>query len=302
MKCLVTGGAGFIGSNLVDQLIEEGNEVCVVDNLSTGQQENLNDKAQFHCFDLSNENWPLLISSTFKQIDVVFHLAALARVQPSISRPHIYHKHNVNATLNLLMAANEAGVKRLVYSASSSAYGDTESFPTKEDEPTAPLSPYGLQKLIGEQYCTLFPKVYDLETVCLRYFNVYGERMSSEGGYPLAMAKFLKQAQANEPLTIWGDGEQRRDFTYVKDVVKANILAATSEKVGDGEVINIGNGENRSVNEIAALISENTINLDAVLEPRNTLADNSKAKELLDWEPSMTVEEWIPKYKQSLGL
>ena len=159
-----------------------------------------------------------------------------------------------------------------------------------------------MQKLIGEQYCSLFSEIYELETVSLRYFNVYGEGMSSDGGYPLAMAKFAQQMLDNNPITIWGDGEQRRDFTYIKDVVQANILASTSDKVGNGEVINIGHGENRSVNEIATLLGGETENLDAVLEPRNTLADNSKAKELLGWEPSMTVEEWIPKYKEQLGL
>ena len=302
MKYLVTGGAGFIGSNLVDQLIEEGHEVVVIDSLITGKKENINPKAQFYCFDLSGDNWPALITSALRGVDVIFHLAALARVQPSIDRPHVFHKTNVNGTLNLLIAAHDAGVKRVVYSASSSAYGETDVLPTDESQPTAPLSPYGLQKLIGEQYCTVFSKVYGLETVSLRYFNVYGERMSADGGYPLARAKFFKQMEAGAPLTIWGDGEQRRDFTYVKDVARANILAASSDKVGAGEVINIGNGDNRSVNEIAALIGGETTNLEAVLEPRNTLADNSKAKELLGWEPTMSVDEWIPKHKKELGL
>ena len=302
MKYLVTGGAGFIGSNLVNQLIEDGHEVVVIDNLSTGKQENIHSKAEFYCFDLSSKNWPALINSQISDIDTVFHLAALARVQPSIKNPHLYHEHNVNATLNLLIAAHDMGVRRFVYSASSSAYGDTDVLPTDEEQPVDPLSPYGLQKLIGEQYCSVFSKVYDLETVSLRYFNVYGEGMSADGGYPLAMAKFLKQKAEDKPLTIWGDGEQRRDFTYVKDVVKANILASSSKKVGQGEVINIGNGDNRSVNEIAALIGGETINLEAVLEPKNTLADNSKAKELLGWEPTMTVDEWIPQHKNELGL
>ena len=158
------------------------------------------------------------------------------------------------------------------------------------------------KKLIGEQYCSVFSKVYELETVSLRYFNVYGERMNLDGGYKLVMGTFAKQMQDKESLTIRGDGEQRRDFTYVKDVARANILAASSDKVGEGEVINIGNGDNRSVNEIAALFGGETTNIDAVLEPRNTLADNRKAKELLGWEPTMTVERWIPKYKKQLKL
>lgn len=302
MKYLVTGGAGFIGSNLVDKLIEDGHEVVVIDNFSTGKESNLNPKAEFHFFDISVDNWPVLINSILREVDCVFHLAALARVQPSIDKPHLYHKTNVNGTLNLLIACNNAGVKRLVYSASSSAYGETDIFPTNEDQPTRPLSPYGLQKLIGEQYCTVFSKVYGLETVSLRYFNVYGERMSSDGGYPLAIAKFFKQRQKGEPITIWGDGEQRRDFTYVKDVVNANILASTSDKVGNGEIINIGNGDNRSINQIAALIGGKKTNLEAVLEPRNTLADNSKARNLLNWKPKMTVEKWIHLHMKSLGL
>ena len=302
MKYLVTGGAGFIGSNLVDELIKDGHEVVVLDNLKTGDRDNINKEAHFVCFDLSNKSWPALITSVLRGVDTIFHLAALARVQPSIDHPQEFHEANVNGTLNLLIAAHDAGVRRVVYSASSSAYGETNVLPTPETEPTNPLSPYGLQKLIGEQYCSIFSKVYEMETVSLRYFNVFGERMSTEGGYCLVMGIFAQQMLAGEPMTVVGDGEQRRDFTYVKDVVRANILAATSEKVGNGETINIGNGENRSVNQIASLFGGDIEFIDARLEPQNTLADNSKAKELLGWEPTMTVEEWLPKYKKELGL
>ena len=302
MKYLVTGGAGFIGSNLVDELIKDGHEVVVLDNLKTGDRDNINKEAHFVCFDLSNKSWPALITSVLRGVDTIFHLAALARVQPSIDHPQEFHEANVNGTLNLLIAAHDAGVRRVVYSASSSAYGETNVLPTPETEPTNPLSPYGLQKLIGEQYCSIFSKVYEMETVSLRYFNVFGERMSTEGVYCLVMGIFARQMLAGEPMTVVGDGEQRRDFTYVKDVVRANILAATSEKVGNGETINIGNGENRSVNQIASLFGGDIEFIDASLEPQNTLADNSKAKELLGWEPTMTVEEWMPKYKKELGL
>jgi UDP-glucose 4-epimerase len=194
------------------------------------------------------------------------------------------------------------GIKRFVYSASSSAYGNAEVFPTPESHPTNPLSPYGLQKLIGEQYCKVFSICYGLETVCLRYFNVFGERQSLEGAYCLVMGIFANQRLKGEPMTIAGDGEQRRDFTYVGDVVKANISASKSDKVGDGEVINIGNGENRSVNQLAELIGGPRLNIEARLEPKQTLADNTKAKELLNWEPSVTLEEWIPKYKEELKI
>jgi len=213
-----------------------------------------------------------------------------------------YHNVNVNGTLNLLIASHDAGVRRVVYSASSSSYGQTEDLPTKESTPASPLSPYGLQKLIGEQYCSLFSSVYELETVSLRYFNVYGERMPTQGAYALAIAKFAQQMKDGSPITIWGDGEQRRDFTYVKDVVNANILAADSTDVGAGEVINIGSGNNLSVNQVAELLGGEVTFLDPVPEARNTLADNTKAKQLLGWEPTMRLEDWIPEYKKQLGL
>lgn len=296
MKYLVTGGAGFIGSNLVDALIDEGHEVVVVDNLSTGR--NLNPKSSLIICDISKDS----LGSAMIGVDTVFHLAALARVQPSIENPHEFNQVNVNGTLNILMAAKEAGVRRVVYSASSSAYGDAEVFPTPEHHPTDPLSPYGLQKLIGEQYCRVFYHCYGLETVSLRYFNVFGERQSLDGAYKLVMGIFADQRLNGKPLTITGDGEQRRDFTYVGDVVKANILASQSELVGKGESINIGNGENRSVNQIADLIGGPKEYISKRLEPQQTLADNSKAKELLGWQPTTTVEEWIPKYKNILGI
>ena len=201
-----------------------------------------------------------------------------------------------------MICAKNAGVKRVVYSASSSAYGDATIFPTPEDHPTDPLSPYGLQKLIGEQYCRVFHHCYGLETVSLRYFNIYGERQSLSGAYCLVMGIFCNQRINNQPLTIVGDGEQRRDFTYVGDVSNANILAMNSENVGFGESINIGNGDNRSVNDIADLIGGEKIYLEKRLEPQETLADNYKAIKLLKWEPTTSVEDWIPKYKKELGI
>jgi UDP-glucose 4-epimerase len=234
--------------------------------------------------------------------DAVFHLAAKARVQPSIENPIEFNKTNVDGTLNMLILTRDAGIKRFVYSASSSAYGNASKFPTPEDHPTDPLSPYGLQKLIGEQYCKVFSHCYDLETVCLRYFNVFGERQSLSGAYCLVMGIFIQQRLEDKQMTIVGDGEQRRDFTYVGDVVKANILAAQSEKVGFGEVINIGNGDNRSINQLADLIGGPRKNTEARLEPNQTLADNSKAKKLLGWSPTVSIEKWLPEYKNSLGL
>ena len=306
MKYTVTGGAGFIGSNLVDELIELGHEVIVIDNLSTGNEKNVNPCAKLIVADISGNIKDQIVADVIKNAirgsDAVFHLAALARVQPSIDNPIEFNKTNVNGTLNMLILAKDADVKRFVYSASSSAYGNARKFPTPENHPTDPLSPYGLQKLIGEQYCKVFSHCYGLETVCLRYFNVFGERQSLSGAYCLVMGIFAQQRLEDKQMTIVGDGEQRRDFTYVGDVVKANILAAKSSKVGFGEVINIGNGDNRSINQLADLIGGPRLNIDARLEPNQTLADNRKAKKLLGWSPTTTLEEWVPKYKMQLGL
>jgi UDP-glucose 4-epimerase len=306
MKYVVTGGAGFIGSNLVDELIKQKHEVIVIDNLSTGSEENLNPKARFLQADLvgcgkAGPNREK-VSKYILGSDAVFHLAALARVQPSIKDPEGFNKANVNGTLNMLSMARDIGIKRFIYSASSSAYGNAEIIPTPETAPTDPLSPYGLQKQIGEQYCRVFYHCYGMETVSLRYFNVFGERQPLSGAYCLVMGVFAQQRLNKEPMTINGDGEQRRDFTYVGDVVKANILAANSNNVGKGEVINIGNGDNRSVNQLADLIGGPRVYLDPVIEPKETLADNTKAKELLGWRPSTTLEDWIPKYKKDIGL
>ncbi|MCK4553949.1 NAD-dependent epimerase/dehydratase family protein, partial [Candidatus Parcubacteria bacterium] len=249
-KCLVTGGAGFIGSNLVDELIKRGDEVVIIDNLSTGKKENINPKADFHEVDMRDLE---KIKPLFNGVDHVFHLAAFARVQPSIEDPITANDINLNGTLNVLVSARDAGVKKVVYSASSSAYGNQEIMPLSEDMPAHPLSPYGLQKYVGELYCRLFSEIYGLPTVSLRYFNIYGKRQLLEGAYCLVMGIFARQRLAGEPMTITNDGEQRRDFTSVIDAVRANILAAKSDKVGKGEAINIGAGKNYSVNELAKM-------------------------------------------------
>lgn len=291
MKYLVTGGAGFIGSNLVDALLAEGHEVIVLDNLSTGRRENLNPKATFIEADITDLH---AIKPAFAGVDGVFHVAALPRIPLSIAEPAKTNAANVDGTLNVLIAAKEAGVKRLVYSASSSAYGNQEKLPFTEGMPSNPLNPYGLQKYVGELYARLFVDIYGLETVVLRYFNVYGPRMATEGAYTTVIATFLRQKAAGEKLTICGDGEQTRDFTHVSDAVRANILAMQSEKVGHGEVLNIGAGANHSVNEIAALVGGETEHLaPRPGEMRHTLADNSRARELLGWEPRVAFEEGV---------
>ena len=306
MRAIVTGGAGFIGSNLVDELINKGWGVIVLDNLSTGKVENINPNAKHYTVDVStmvdltnpNRNvWRL-----FEGVDVVFHLAALARVQPSIIDPVSFNKANVDGTLNVLLASHKAGVKRVVYSASSSAYGNATKFPTPEEHSTNPLSPYGLQKYIGEQYCRVFSEVYGLDTVSLRYFNIYGERMNLTGAYCLVLGIFAKQMLDGKPLSINNDGEQRRDFTYVGDVVDANILAGVREEDFKGDVFNIGNGKNYSVNEVAEMFGGEKKYGNEVLEPFQTLADNSKAALMLDWDPKGNLPSWVGKYKKDLGI
>jgi len=297
-KCIVTGGAGFVGSNIVDALIERGDEVIVIDNLSTGKKENINPKTKFFQLDLRNFNE---IKTLFEGVDYVFHEAALARVQPSIEDPITYNDHNVTGVLNVLVAAKDAGVKKVVYAASSSAYGDQEKMPLTEDMPANPISPYGLQKYIGEEYCRLFSYVYKLPTVCLRYFNVFGPRMVAEGAYASVVAIFASQLKNNQPLTIVGDGEQLRTYTFVKDIVRANILAAESD-IADGRAINTGQSNEYSVNQIAQMIGGPSVNIPARIEPRRNLCGNGLAKKLLGWEPQVKLHEWIEGYKKERGI
>ena len=302
MKYVVVGGAGFIGSNIVDKLVEQNHEVVIIDNLSTGKMENVNPKASVEYIDICNVKECSAMVEIMSGADALFLLAAKARVQPSIENPVEYEINNTIGTLNVLKCASDAGVRRVVYSASSSAYGNTEKLPSKETDPINPLSPYGAQKYYGEVMCKMFSEVYGLETVSLRYFNIYGERQNVGGAYAMVIGIFVDQLLNGKPMTIRGNGEQRRDFTYVGDVVNANILASQSEKVGKGEVINIGNGDNRSINEIADMIGDNKVNVAPVIEPPETLADNSLAEELLGWKPKGNIDTWIPKYKKEMGL
>ena len=295
IKIVVTGGAGFIGSNLVDALVDKGFDVHVIDDFSGGNKKNVNKKATLHIVDIRNIS---RLKPIFKKTDYVFHLAALPRVQYSIEQPIETNNVNVVGLQNILVISKEAGVKRLIYSASSAAYGDQDKMPLTEDMLASPKSPYGLHKYVGELYCRLWSEVYDLSTVSLRYFNVYGPRQSAEGAYALVIAKFLKQCAENKPMTITGDGEQTRDFTHVHDVVRANILAMESKKVGKGEVINIGSGKNYSVNKIAELIGGPTKHISARFEPKHTLADISLAKKLIGWEPREDMKKAIIELKK----
>ena len=297
MKYVVTGGAGFIGSNLVDSLIEKNNEVHIIDNFLSGKIQNCHSNAIIHELDIADEKNLDAIRNIFVGANTIFHCSAVARVQPSIQNPIHYEKNNTIGVVNSLKAAVESKVKRFIYSASSSAYGPTEKLPSIESDPVNPISPYAAQKYYGEVVCKMFSEVYGLETVSLRYFNVYGEKQNLGGAYATVVGIFLDQLQHDKPLTINGDGKQRRDFTYVGDVVKANILASTSKKVGRGEVINIGSGTNISINEVANMIGDKFEFKKALKEPFANLASIEKAKKLLDWEPKMNLNSWIASYK-----
>ncbi|MDO8576580.1 MAG: NAD-dependent epimerase/dehydratase family protein [bacterium] len=299
-KAVVTGGAGFIGSHIVDALIARGDEVHVVDNYAGGRREDrINPKATYHEVDVRDYD---KLAPVVAGADYVFHEAALPRVQFSIENPELTFSVNVLGTVSVLRAAHEGGVKRFVYAASSSAYGDQATLPLSEDLPAQPKSPYGLQKYSGELACRLWSEVYGLPTVSLRYFNVYGPRFDPEGAYALVIGKFLKQKKAGTPLTITGDGTQTRDFTHVSDVVRANLLAAESPNVGKGEMMNIGAGRNVSVNDLAALIGGPSVHVAARLEPHDTLANNTLAKKLLGWEPRVHLEDGIMTLKEEMNI
>ncbi|MBU2542456.1 NAD-dependent epimerase/dehydratase family protein [Patescibacteria group bacterium] len=308
-KYLITGGAGFIGTNLAKKLLAVGHKVVVLDNYSGGnpfdpaqdKKERVQEGVEYIEGDIRNKED---LDKACQGVDGIFHMAALPRVVYSVEHPLETHDVNVNGTLNVLLAARDNGAKRVIFSSSSSAYGDQEIYPLKEEGVVKkPLAPYALHKYIGEHYCRLFAELYGLETVSLVYFNVYGPYADPDGAYALVIGKFLKQKQNNEPMTIRGDGEMYRDYTHVDDVVNANILAMTKDTVGKGEVINIGNGNPYSVNQLAELIGGPTVTVEALPgEMKYTKADNIKAKELLGWEPTISLEEGIGRLKKEWGI
>ena len=290
-KILVTGGAGFIGSHLVDELIKEKAKVFIIDNLSTGRKENINPKAKFYKADIRDFN---KIEPFFKNIDFVFHLAAIPRVPLSVKDPVLTSQVNILGTLNVFKAALDSKVKRIVFASSSAVYGNQKKLPLKESMKPDPESPYGLQKLIGEQSADLFTKIYGLPIISLRYFNIYGPRIDFSSDYSLVVGKFLNFSRQKKSLTIFGSGRQTRDFCYVKDAVLAAIKAAGSSKLKGGEVINIGSGESYSINELSRLIGGERKYLPK--RPGDTLhtkADIYLAKKLLKWQPKTNLEEGL---------
>jgi len=296
---LVTGGAGFIGSNLVNALIDRGLRVRIVDNLTTGKRSQLDPRAQLFEADIRDID---AIRPAFAGVDCVFHVAALPRVPLSIEKPVETHMVNVVGTLNVLIAARDAGVRRVVYSGSSSAYGDQPRLPLREDMTPNPLNPYALQKLTGEYYVRLFHRLFSMQTLTLRYFNVFGPRMTDEGAYVTVISVFLRARREGRPLTIHGDGEQTRDFTHVYDVVRANLLAMDCP-VADGRTINVGAGRNISVNRVAELIGGPKVNLPPRPgDARHTLADNSEAQRTLGWRPEVRFEDGLAELMRLYGV
>ena len=285
-KVIVTGGAGFIGSTLVDKLIDEGLDVIVLDNLSTGKESNINPKAEFIKCDVSKDR-PL-----FNDVDTVFHLAATPQVQHSIENPT--DNNNLDSVINMLNISKKSGVKRFIFTSSSAVYGNPKYTPIDENHPTNPLSPYGLHKLVGEQYCKLYSDLYGLDTVSLRYFNAYGERMSNEGAYKSVISVFKEQHKKKEPLNIVNDGEQRRDYVHVDDIVKANLICGfKKDKPFNGEIYNVGSGVAYSVNEIADMFGGEKKYGEKRREPKNTIAETAKINLDLDWESTESLSKFI---------
>jgi UDP-glucose 4-epimerase len=295
MKALVTGGAGFIGSNLVDKLIDMGWDVVVIDNQSAECNEKFywNSKAENHKLDICDYEFT---RDLYDGVDYVFHLAAESRLQPAIENPINAVIKNSVGTCTVLQCSREAGVKKVMYSSTSSAYG-LNKFPNLETDPNDCLNPYSVSKVSGEELCKMYTKLNGLKTIIFRYFNVYGNRSPTTGQYSPVIGIFLKQRDDGKSLTVVGDGSQRRDFIHVDDVVSANILAATSENIDDeyyGQVFNIGSGKNISILEISQSISNDIIFIpERSGEAKTTLADITKAQTILKWNPNVHLEQWI---------
>lgn len=300
MNVLVTGGAGFIGSHVVDALLKEGKNVRVLDNLSTGRLDNLRHVAN----EIDFIEGDIAVAGpwvrAFEDIDWCIHLAALADIVPSIQEPDAYFKSNVTGTFHVLEAARHANVKRVIYSASSSCYGLPAIFPTPENAEIEPQYPYALTKRLGEELLLHYCQVYRLSGISLRFFNVYGTRSRTTGTYGAVFGVFLAQKLANKPLTIVGNGEQTRDFTYVTDIANAVISAAKSQL--SNEIMNVGSGATISINKLAELIGGETINIPKRPgEPDCTFADITKIQSKLNWSPKLTIEEGVKEVLENIN-
>jgi nucleoside-diphosphate-sugar epimerase len=295
-RALVTGGAGFIGSHIADRLVGDGWSVRILDDFSSGREENLaqcGNRIELLRGDLRD---PELVARAVRDVEVVFHQAALASVPRSVAEPERTNHVNITGTLGLLEAARRAGVRRLVFAASSSAYGDTPTLPKVETMPANPMSPYALQKYVGEVYCSLYTRLYGLETVALRYFNVYGPRQDPKSEYAAVIPRFVTACLGNDSPRIYGDGEQTRDFSFVSDAVQANLLAADAPRAS-GTVMNVAGGRRVSLNQLLRDIIELT---GANVEPHHdpprsgdSLADLGRAGELLGYTPRVQLRKGL---------
>lgn len=310
-KYVVTGGCGFIGSNIVGELIKREQDVVVIDNLSTGKKENIKEFESRINFVEGDIRDLELLQKVFKGADYIIHQAALGSVPRSMDDPIASNNNNIDGTLNVLVAARDQGVKRLVYAASSSAYGDIDTEFKSEEMPANPLSPYALTKYTGEVYARLFYKLYGLETVCLRYFNVFGPKQTPDSQYAAVIPKFITATLKNEKPIIYGDGEQGRDFTFIRNNVEANLLAINAENVA-GEVINIACGGKITLNELINLISKNlNVKIEPIYEKerpgdvKNSKASIKKAEMLLKYKPIITFKEGLKEtiewYKKKMN-
>ena len=297
MKSLVTGGAGFIGSHIVDKLIELGHEVLVIDNESSEVHEHFyyNDRAKYYILDIANYDDTRYL---YNDVDYVFHCAAESRIQPAIENPLLAVRTNTLGTATVLQCAREANVKRVMYSSTSSGYGLKNTPPLDENMPDDCLNPYSVSKVSGEKLCKMYTDLFGIDTVIFRYFNVYGPREPLKGPYAPVVGLFLRQKSFGQPLTIVGDGTQRRDFTHVDDVVNANILAMQHKNEffdkPYGQVYNVGTGKNHSVLELARMISDEVKFIPPRIgEAYITLADNEKIRQTFNWEPTKRIEDYI---------
>jgi UDP-glucose 4-epimerase len=297
-RVLVTGGAGFIGSNLTEALLKKGHQVRVLDNFSTGKRENLLFDKGYSSFEVTEGDIcdPAVCHEAMKGIEYVYHEAALPSVQRSVEDPLASNAVNVEGTLNVLIAARDAGAKRMIYASSSSVYGDTPTLPKQEEMAPNPLSPYALQKYIGEQYCRLFFQLYGLETISLRYFNIFGPKQDPASIYSAVIPRFIDALLKRDRPIVFGDGEQSRDFTYIDNVVEANLLALSRDHVR-GEVVNVACGKQISLNQLLRILKEI---LGSTISPlhqeprkgdvRHSLADIRKGKEILNYVPKVDIE------------